>query len=1240
MNNVVTKIPDSIGPYRIQRLLGSGGMGIVYLGCHQETGNLAAVKTVRSMNPKRVSGIRREIRALARVQHPGVVKILDEGVESGLPWFAMEFLSGITLRKFCSEVIWSSSDVSTSRGSDFSADRDYGAFNQSSPTGWWSKIFGTTVDSLYIDELRELAGFETIQPQPDQPQTHTPLSGTSLKAILTLIVQLTGTLSYLHGEGIMHGDLKPDNVLIRSPGFPVIMDFGLTTQLWDEENREQLEQQGIRGGTVAYMAPEQILGELADSRADLYSLGCILYELLSGRVPFTGNSLAHIIKSHLETTPTPLAKLTPGIPVELDHLVMRLLAKNPQDRIGSADAVSETLIRLGADPTAIASMPRSGLHLCRPRFSGRDVEIKTFNAHLDKLESRSGNIVFLEGEGGIGKTRFLLELVRLSRIRKISVLSGCCYPLAASASSAINNGNHLEAFRKPMQTIVDGCRDRDRSEVDSIFGNRGRVLGLVFPEILQLPGQSDYADPQELPPHTARIRLFAYLSDVLEAYSRKKPLLLLIDDLHWTDDLTLGFIEFVMRIGRFRRCGILMVCAYRPEEADEHLQRLLNKPEFHKVTLKKLDEQATGTIISDMLAVSKPSPRFSEFLSRYSEGNPFFVSEYLRTAVAEGRLVRTNDGSWQIADDQAQDIANKNVCEPQMPKAILKLVERRLNGLSADAMNVASTASIIGQEFPLLILWHIIPFRDDMLDVIDELIKKQILMDTEIGHLCFTHDTIRNFIYDAMNQSTRMEIHQAIAIAYESHFGSDNPDYATTLSWHWDKCDKSRNALPYYLMTARKAVERYALREAEAAFRRYLEIADPSDSHIIPIRCEFIENVLLLQARYKDALSEAEEALDQSRIQSSVSLEADCTRLLALIHQSLGEAGKSLAFAQSALETYESLRDIKMIGLALSMLASIRFDLGELDESKRLYEKADEILKQNGDIKSRVAILGNLASIHFIHGDVTRSRDLFQKAYDISYEIRNKFTMAICLGNLANVSSYNGDLITARRQLEDALKIIREIGDRHSEGVITRNLASLLSSESNNDTARDLYYQALRIHREIDDRRMEGITLGNIGLIEWQAGSIARAEELFQQALGINREVGNVRREAEILFRLADLRRLADDDLDDAEACIDASEAIYARTGEKLGSGVCLIQRAYLALAKGSSSRPYWEAIQTCLKESQSGPKSQLQEAFENLCRSEEAFEAGQELIGGQAPETIREALRSALMKRRTQRQA
>src|SRR5205085_1053735 len=148
-----------------------------------------------------------------------------------------------------------------------------------------------------------------------------------LAAILTLVQELCAPLAYLHGEGLVHRDLKPDNVLVRPNGQPVLMDFGLVTQFTGEVQRERLQVEGEISGTLAYMAPEQIRGEPVDARADLYSLGCILYELLVGHPPFLARSERELLREHLESVPLAPSRHGGDLPSGLDALVLRLLAK-------------------------------------------------------------------------------------------------------------------------------------------------------------------------------------------------------------------------------------------------------------------------------------------------------------------------------------------------------------------------------------------------------------------------------------------------------------------------------------------------------------------------------------------------------------------------------------------------------------------------------------------------------------------------------------------------------------------------------------------------------------------------------------------------------------------------------------------------------------------------------------------------------------------------------------------------
>jgi hypothetical protein len=350
---------QAIGPYRLLELLGCGSMSAVYRAEHLRSGRLVALKAVQAPWAALPPLIRREIHALGRLRHPGVVQILDSGTHKGLPWYAMELLEGPTLREQARRL-----------------------------------------------ELRRPE--ELLEP-------------------LGVVRRLCEALAYVHGEGIVHRDLKPDNVLLRPDGRPVLVDFGFLAEWPAALGRESLAADALQAGTPLYLAPELLRGRMADARADLYSLGCVLYELLAGRPPFEG-SAAEVCQAQLHAQARPLSELAPWVPAKLEALVLRLLAKEPRKRLGYATDVAAALGALGAHDGSEESRPQPRAYLYRPGFVGRAQTLQALEGHLARAEAGQFGVVLIGGESGVGKTRLLMELELRARARGIRVLTGECLP--------------------------------------------------------------------------------------------------------------------------------------------------------------------------------------------------------------------------------------------------------------------------------------------------------------------------------------------------------------------------------------------------------------------------------------------------------------------------------------------------------------------------------------------------------------------------------------------------------------------------------------------------------------------------------------------------------------------------------------------------------------------------------------------------------------------------------------------
>jgi eukaryotic-like serine/threonine-protein kinase len=290
-----------VGKYRILAQIGEGGMGIVYRAEHIVLGSPAAVKVLLEQftrDPVVVDRFFQEAKAASGIRHVGIVDVFDYGrLPSGQAYIAMELL----------------------RGEDLSAFR---------------ARRGRLAPELAVE----------------------------------IGVQVMAALNATHVVGVVHRDLKPDNiVLVRDPGAPgsirvKILDFGIAKLIGDRYGARPQSRGGTILGTPAYMAPEQCRGGLEiDARADLYSVGCILFELLSGRPPFIGSGDGEVMAMHIYEPPPRLTNLVPDVPVELDALLAKLLTKAPEDRIPSAAYALATLERVPLHSLA-GEVPLSGAH--------------------------------------------------------------------------------------------------------------------------------------------------------------------------------------------------------------------------------------------------------------------------------------------------------------------------------------------------------------------------------------------------------------------------------------------------------------------------------------------------------------------------------------------------------------------------------------------------------------------------------------------------------------------------------------------------------------------------------------------------------------------------------------------------------------------------------------------------------------------------------------------------------------
>ena len=921
---------------------------------------------------------------------------------------------------------------------------------------------------------------------------HHAARGKALQEIAPLVLGLCRALAPLHQSGLVHGDLKPDNVIVDPSGRVRLIDFGLV--------RTEGEEADWPSGTVPYIAPEVLQGKAADARSDLYSLGAMLFELVTGRPPYIG-AASEVARGHLHAAVpemVPAAELGIEDPSLVDGLVRvvgRLLAKVPGERFPRVEEVEAALVAL----FPAVAVEEEQVFAVLPGLLGRENALSALEEAMQRCHRRkpgASPIIAVRGGPGTGKTTLLRELKWRAQLSQVQVVEAPC------ESSPPAPLWPLPELLRRLQLLADasGAGETKREE------------------------NAELADRAVLAASRA---------------SKRGPQLVIIEDLHLASPETGAALRYFAHGAG--ECPLLLVVSH--SEGGESQGAELKLGEHECVDLRPLGREDVGRLIRSVLG--RHDEELAVKVREWTSGNPLFCMETLLA-------IRDSGG-----------VSTGSLAELGVPRRLEEFWTGRAARVSPVGQQLLAAAAILGRPgLPDLLAEVANTLPDEISPEIESLVGRGILCLSPSGAVGLAHVGLAEGATASVLSEELARMHGRAASALERR-GAAPSELAHHLLRAGEKfrSESRRLALDAAVALLKSGAARDAARlltpaiegwEGEGGVRARLLLAESSHAAgdyepAVAVLEEMLEGLpdggdraaaLALLGRVKAARGEYEEATriwsEALELITDAEGRAHLRRDLGRALLKRGDLPQAEAVTKSALEEVSTENPLRAD--LLCTLGMVSDYGGDTESALAQYEEALVLARANGARREEAAVLTYEAIAHQREGDYERAREAYSQSLAISQEVGDIGTMAVLHGNLGGLTYLAGEHVRALEHYRAALRLARRVGRETTAVTARANLGLLHLYLGEYERARNELEGAFESAERLGTRQVAAQAMAHLGELALRQDQVDRAVDVYREACARYEAVGQKREALEVDLDLAgaQIERSAASDLREA----------------------------------------------------------------------------------------------------------